>query len=790
MFAPKRRVPRTNAPGNVILVLSSDEEESPSQRRHARRVPGPPDAEPQTPAGSDLSQGLPGSGTSNVIEISDEDEQGSVEKISPPQLLDNAKTHHLSQSSTEKGACLPSNCNQNATLQEFRVSHLDPMVLRVSSDRNVLDGPYSTIESSPLPACPLEEFNSSQAPSDARKDGDMAILVNNSGVIPTDKIEKTELSPMMPTNQPYPIKTNDQRVLFEGSKFVSHTASNVVSDQNNTKSTASLSNKRRLSSTELNSNISPTDKPIDKSHSSESNAQPKTNVPEDPNISNATLNIEDHAFVVPHLLIDARKGCQYPERAHLLDNSPSHITGGNHSRVLPQLVDKHSPFRNMKRNTSISGNGLRLECVNHPQITLRKFKIKQITTPIKTYSPEVAVPPYQCYFTMKRNVLATDDTKLRYHHYFGENDTGKEFALKDTFDHDLTSSLPKANRQLENGKRWKPYLAKLLSGLDCSELNIFQFLVADLKPLHECLGSTWSLSEIEETRSRILPKDMGLDECMIALGMGKLIAIVPSCESMGLVSSFPRKMNCKIYLSQFRNPKPEIHLEMGNSVPVNVIGRSQTQLSQKPYVTHLESERRGGISDARESSFLFVLNQDQTLDARRGGNKTRFINHSKKHLKNCYARVLLVNGSHRIGLFAQKKIPALEELFFDYGYAINHAKQFVAEEIKAPHPARPRGRPLLKKNFSGKGTTTRKKREPKTSQPDLSINKTTSARALAKKEEKQGDGGEIEEEAEPSGPELADTDRSFDNRLVEDEDTGDEPIVIRRRRRRFGGRRR
>ena len=117
-------------------------------------------------------------------------------------------------------------------------------------------------------------------------------------------------------------------------------------------------------------------------------------------------------------------------------------------------------------------------------------------------------------------------------------------------------------------------------------------------------------------------------------------------------------------------------------------------------VSQNEADRRGKAYDRQNMSFLFNLNDDCVIDACIKGNKLKFANHDDD--ANCQSRGIIVDGEHRLGIYAKRDIKAGSELFYNYRYTLESAPEWAMESaaklareehgVVAPAPAK-RGAP-------------------------------------------------------------------------------------------------
>ncbi|TKA65643.1 Histone-lysine N-methyltransferase, H3 lysine-4 specific [Cryomyces minteri] len=92
-------------------------------------------------------------------------------------------------------------------------------------------------------------------------------------------------------------------------------------------------------------------------------------------------------------------------------------------------------------------------------------------------------------------------------------------------------------------------------------------------------------------------------------------------------------------------------------------------------IEYVGEKIRQKVADMREerytkqgigSSYLFRMAEDEIIDATKKGGIARFINHSCS--PNCTAKIIKVDGTKRIVIYALRDIAKNEELTYDYKF--------------------------------------------------------------------------------------------------------------------------
>ena len=98
-------------------------------------------------------------------------------------------------------------------------------------------------------------------------------------------------------------------------------------------------------------------------------------------------------------------------------------------------------------------------------------------------------------------------------------------------------------------------------------------------------------------------------------------------------------------------------------------------------ISNVEADALGDDeSMTRHHTFLFAVDDDVVIDATRGGNESRYINHSCD--PNCES--VVVRG--HVYLHALREIGAGEELVYDYWYVTDD--DYTLEELRRIYPCR------------------------------------------------------------------------------------------------------
>ncbi|KZP28321.1 SET domain-containing protein [Athelia psychrophila] len=84
-------------------------------------------------------------------------------------------------------------------------------------------------------------------------------------------------------------------------------------------------------------------------------------------------------------------------------------------------------------------------------------------------------------------------------------------------------------------------------------------------------------------------------------------------------------------------------------------------------IYELTTDSRQDLSKHSGRNYVFALNSTVSIDSSYVGNETRFVNHVPAPNANSSPQVWLVNGEHRIGIFAAQDMKNGTEISFDYG---------------------------------------------------------------------------------------------------------------------------
>jgi len=115
----------------------------------------------------------------------------------------------------------------------------------------------------------------------------------------------------------------------------------------------------------------------------------------------------------------------------------------------------------------------------------------------------------------------------------------------------------------------------------------------------------------------------------------------------------------------------------------DLIGEYVGEIIYEPTV-----QSREDVAQHRRRNYVFELNETFSLDSSNVGNETRFINHSSTNA-NCKALVILVNGEHRIGVYATKSLGHGVELRLNYGsqFFVNTSRETTPPLLRSNSPS-------------------------------------------------------------------------------------------------------